>query len=165
MTNQNINKEELLKFIAKAHRNTYAAPSEIKKQSKMQTPFLPGHKCYEFKDGLWQYFDGYAGSQWAPGREVVLFEGNPVWAMAYQGKTIEGYSTDFLENRVFPFLKKALTNMEDSMPFRGPRLFIENDFMYKFEMDGDYDYFTGKETIDHMGERIFFQDVMGESIK
>ncbi|MFA6073748.1 MAG: hypothetical protein WC758_06535 [Candidatus Woesearchaeota archaeon] len=80
-----MNKELLLEFITKAHKNTYAATKEIKNQNKLKTPFLPGHKCYYFKDGDWEYFDGYAGIEWAPGREVILFQEKPVWSMAYHG--------------------------------------------------------------------------------
>ena len=160
-----IDNKELLAFIASAHRNTYAAPKEIRQKSKMQTPFLPGHKCYYFKDGDWEYFDGYAGEEWAPGREVVLCKRAPVWAMSYQGKHNEDYSADFFQNRAFPFLKKALTNMEDTMPFRGPKEFKERNFRYTFEMNGDYSYFTGREAITHGGIEVFFQDVMGELIK
>ncbi len=162
---EKIAESELLGFIAKAHRNTYAAPPEVRKKHKLETPFLPGHKCYSFKDGEWSYFDGYAGSEWAPGREVVLLNGNPVWAMSYQGKHNEGYPSEFFQNDVFPFLKQALTNMDDSMPFRGPKEFTRGDFRYVFEMKGDHSYFTGRESITHKGIEVFFQDVMGELIK
>ena len=56
MADNNFNRDELLRFIAKAHRNTYAAPKEIRQKSKLKTPFLPGHKCYHFKDGDFEYF-------------------------------------------------------------------------------------------------------------
>jgi hypothetical protein len=160
-----INRDELLGFIANAHKHTYAAPKEIKKQHKLETPFLPGHKCYYFKDGEWEYYDGYAGGGWAPGREVVLLRGNPIWAMSYQGKHNENYPENFFQDEVFPFLKKALMNIDDSMPFRGPKEFNEGDFRYSFDINGDYKYFTSKEIITHKGIEVFFQDIMGELIK
>jgi hypothetical protein len=160
-----INKQELLKFIAEAHRNTYAAPKEIRQKSKLSIPFLPGHKCFHFTSGDWEYFDGYAGSEWAPGREVVLLKGKPVWAMSYQGKHDEAYSGDFFQNEAFPFLKNALTNMDDSIPFRGPKEFVAGDFKYTFGFKGDYTYFTGRESITNKGIEVFFQDVMGELIR
>ncbi len=40
MKAEEINKEELLKFIAKAHRHTYAAPKEIREKHKCETPIL-----------------------------------------------------------------------------------------------------------------------------
>ena len=165
MTKNELNQEELLKFIAKAHRNTYAAPKEIRQKSRLETPFLPGHKCYHFKDGEWEYFDGYAGAEWAPGREVVLLKGNPVWAMSYQGKHNEDYTGNFYQNEAFQFLKRALMNMDDLMPFRGPKEFIDGNFRYTFELKGDYRYFTGRESVTHNGVEVFFQDIMGELIK
>ena len=160
-----VDKIELLKFISKAHRNTYAAPKEIRKQHRLETPFLPGHKCYYFKDGKWEYYDGYAGSEWAPGREIALLNGNPIWTMSYQGRTANLLPDKFLDNEVFPFLKKALMAASSYMPFRGPSKFGEGDFEYLFKMNGDYTYFTGKELILHKGMEIFLQDVMGELIK
>jgi len=160
-----VNKSKLLKFITKAHRNTYAAPKEIKQKNKMGVPFLPDHKCYYFRDGEWEYYDGYAGEEWAPGREVVLLKGKAVWAMSYQGKHNEDYPEEFFQKEVFPFLKRALTNMDESMPFRGPKEFVEGEFRYTFTLKGDYSYFTGREVIHHKGIEVFFQDVMGELIK
>ena len=158
-------KETLLNFIAKAHRNTYAAPAEIRKKYRRATPILVGHKDYRFTDGDWSYHDSYAGIAWAPGREVVFLKDNPVWCMAYQGQHNADFSDDFFQDQAFPFLKKALMNFDDSAPFRGPKEFIEDDFKYTFILEGDYDYFHGQERIFYKGQSVFFQDVMGTLIK
>jgi hypothetical protein len=161
-------KEELLAFIAKAHRNTYAAPKEIRKRSRMEIPFLPGHKCYLFEDGEWKYYDGYAGEDWAPGREVVLYKGQPIWSMSYQGRFTASFGNgEFFGDSTFKFLRQALMNFDDKMPFRGPSTFESLDFKlfrYNFKMNGDYEYFTGKEEVSFDNDVIFFQDVMGEVI-
>ncbi len=159
-----MDEESLLEFIAKAHKNTYAADKKTKLKHMMMTPFLPGHKCYYFKDGEWEYYDGYAGAESAPGREVVLFQGTPVWSMSYQGKTIDFLRKEFVEE-TFEFLKKALRSADANMPFRGPSKFTDGDFTYTFNMNGDYRYFTGKESIKYQMTEIFFQDIMGELIK
>ena len=160
----NIDKESLLEFIVKAHKNTYAAPYEIKMQHRLETPFLPGHKCYYFKDGAFEYLDGYAGEEWAPGGEVVFYEHQPVWHMSYQGQTIEHLSK-YLVDKTFEFLKRALRNVDESMPFRGPLIFAQDNFEYFFNITGDYAYFKGRESIKHNGKEVFFQDVMGCLIK
>ena len=166
-----MDEKTLLAFIAKAHRNTYAAPTEVRKQHRCDTPILPGHKDYAFEEGDLSYHDSYAGSSWAPGREVVFHKGNPIWCMSYQGKDSPDTDEFFLDEEVFPFLKKALTNFDDSMPFRGPSRFTspskfnEGEFEYTFEMEGDYRYFKGRERITFRGEEVFFQDVMGSLIK
>ena len=160
-----IDPEALLKFIAKAHRHTYAAPKEVRKQHKCATPILPGHKDYHFVDGVWAYHDSYAGNDWAPGREVVFLNDNPVWAMSYQGKPAMDLGDQFFQERAFPFLREALMNFKDELPFRGPGAFEKTLFKYEFRMEGDYDYFTGRERVLFDCSTIFFQDVMGELIK
>lgn len=159
-----MDKEFLLEFIAKAHRNTYAAPKEIKAKHKCETPILLGHKDYDFVDGDWAYHDSYAGSSWAPGREVVFYEGLPVWCMSYQGQTLEELSEELIE-QTFTFLKKALMNFDEAVPFRGPPQFKEGDFEYSFEFTGNYRYFVGRESIKHNGKEVFFQNIMGSLIK
>ncbi|MFW5747154.1 MAG: DUF5680 domain-containing protein [Nanoarchaeota archaeon] len=158
-------KHTLLAFIAKAHRHTYAAPPQIREQHRCKIPILEGHKDFEFVDGDLKYHDSYAGSTWAPGKEVVFFRGKPIWCMAYQGQHDAEYDEAFFQEQAFPFLKKALMRADETMPFRGPLEFSEGDFTYVFEMDGDYQYFRGHEKVLYKGEVVFFQDVMGSEIR
>jgi hypothetical protein len=162
----NIDKKSLLAFIVKAHKNTYAAPQEIKSKYKCKKPILEGHRDYDFVDGDFRYHDSYAGIHWAPGREVVFFKTRPVWCMSYQGKTAEGLSDDFIE-KIFGFLQSAMRNIDEKIPFRGPKIFQDkkNGFEYIFIMKGDYQYFTGRESIVYKGKKVFFQDVIGGLIK
>jgi len=157
-------KQELLKFIALAHKNTYAAPKEIKVQYKCAKPILPEHIDYDYVSGDWRYHDSYTGSKWAPGREVIFFQGKPVWCMSYQGQTVEDLSDNFIEE-TFKFLKEALRNFDGETPFRGPVLFKKENFEYTFKFKGDYTYLVGRESIKYNGKEVFFQDVMGELIK
>lgn len=159
-----MDKESLLEFITKAHRNTYAAPKEVKLKYQCETPLVPGHKDYDFVEGDWRYHDMYAGTEWAPGSEVVLYKGNPVWRMSYQGQTVNGLSPAFV-TEMFGFLKAALRNFDEQMPFRGPKMFVRGDFEYMFDINGDYTYFTGRESISYKGIELFFQDVMGAVVK
>jgi hypothetical protein len=153
----------LIEFILMAHKHTYAAPKEVKKKYRCENPILPGHKDYDFVYGDWRYHDSYAGTKWAPGREVVFYKGEPVWCMSYQGQTVPGLAEDFIEE-TFEFLKKALRTITVDLPFRGPSRFEEGDFVYTFEIKGDLKYFTGREAITYRGKEVFFQDVMGEMI-
>lgn len=157
-------KGSLLEFMTKAHKNTYAAPQEIKSKYKCKTPILEGHRDYDLVEGDWRYHDSFAGIHWAPGREVIFFKGQPVWCMSYQGQTLEGLSDDFIE-KTFKFLKSAMRNIDEQMPFRGPKLFKEKNFEYSFVMKGDYQYFNGRESIKYRGKEIFFQDVLGGLVK
>ncbi len=159
-----MDKDSLLEFIAKAHKNTYAAPKEIRSKYKCAIPILSEHKDYDFTLGDWRYHDSYAGSKWAPGREVVFLYEKPVWCMSYQGQTIEDLSEEFIE-KTFKFLKRALQNFDKNYPFRGPKTFKRGEYEYKFKFTGDYKYFKGVETIKYRGKKVFFQDVMGSLIK
>ncbi|MFA6073749.1 MAG: DUF5680 domain-containing protein [Candidatus Woesearchaeota archaeon] len=84
--------------------------------------------------------------------------------MAYQGQTINNLSEAFVE-KTFDFLKKALRNIDATMPFRGPSQFTDGDFEYIFVLKGDYVYFRGREAVNYKGKEVFFQDVIGSLIK
>ena len=138
MEHQEIDKTSLLNFIAKAHRNTYAAPKEIRAKHRCETPILIGHKDYEFVEGLWRYHDSYAGSILAPGSEVVFFNDVPVWRMSYQSmpdEELHNLYESYYQTQVFPFLKRALMALREDCPFRGLDGFTEpesNNFQYYF---------------------------------
>lgn len=159
----------LLEFIAKAHKQTYAAPDEIREQYRCAVPLLQGHKEFEYTDGDWRYHDSYAGQFWAPGSEVVLYKGKPVWRMSYQGKRNDALPVEFYEQEVFPFLKRALMAASERRPFRGLDGFREGLLRYNFEMDGSDDYFHGREEIiliEKKGyQKLFYQHVMGSIIR
>jgi hypothetical protein len=159
-----MDKKSLLKFIAKAHKNTYAAPKDIRSKYECKIPILTEHKDYDFVDNNWRYHDSYAGSEWAPGREVVFFRDLPIWCMSYQGRVIENLSREFVE-KTFEFLKLALQNFDSNTPFRGPKQFKKGDYEYTFKFIGDYRYFTGREAVKYKGQEVFFQDIMGTLIK
>ena len=161
----NVDKKSLLVFIAKAHRHTYAAPEEIRIKYLCEYQVLHGHTDHEYSEGNFRYHDSYAGSTWAPGKEVVFYKDVPVWCMAYQGHTHPKHDEQFYQEQVFPFLKRALMKFEDDTPFRGPKEYSEDDFKYTFEIQGDYSYFKGQERIFYKDYVVFVQDVMGSLIR
>jgi hypothetical protein len=85
--------------------------------------------------------------------------------MSYQGRANTKYEEKFFQETIFPFLKKALMNFDEKIPFRGPKEFIDENLRYTFDMQGDYDYFKGKETVFYNDDIVFTQDVMGGLIK
>ncbi|MBT7902769.1 hypothetical protein HN587_02825 [Candidatus Woesearchaeota archaeon] len=156
-----ITKEQLLPFIHKAHRNTYAAPKEIREKNKVE--IMKGHTSYRYVEGSLSYEDSYAGHLWAPGREVVFLNDEPIWCMSYQGKAKDGLDECFV-SQVYGFLKKALDSCTEDVPFRGLHGFSEDDFEYRFIFEGTWEYFVGREQVLYKGEVVFFQDVMGSKI-
>jgi hypothetical protein len=169
-----VNKESLLEFIANAHKNTFAAPEEIRKVYRLQTPKIPGHKEYLYKEidkqtgEEWVYHDSYCpGRLTAPGREVVFYKEVPVWFMAYQGGMTHEFTPE-LKEETMRVLKKALLNPEPSRPFRGPPRLEEGNFIYTFSMFsiiGAYDSFLGVESILHKATEVFRQNIMGQLIE
>ncbi len=160
----NVDRDILLKFIWKAHQNTYYAPREISITHRSGNSILPGFVDYVFVEGDWQYHDSYAGRKWPPGKEVIFFRNVPVWCMSYQGKVSDHLDEKKVDS-VYLFLKKALRNAQETVPFRGPGKFLEGDYEYSFEFNGDYSYFVGRESVKQKGVEVFFQDVMGSLIK
>jgi len=156
-------KKDLLDFLFKAHKNTYVAPKEVKSKNKVDSISV-GHKDYEFSEGDWKYHDSYAGWYWPPGKEIVYYKNEPVWCMSYQGKVKEDLEKELIEE-IYSFLKEALRHTTQEMPFRGPISYSNDNFEYLFYMDGNWEYFVGKEIISYKGEEVFFQDIMGSLIK
>lgn len=150
---------ELAKFLVKAKKKTYAGEGEE------ITPQRFGFKELEYKVGDWYYRDSYSGFYQAPGQEVVYFQGEPVWAMAYSGGMRKEFRGDeSLAKKTFGFLKECLSRVEEKEPFRGPRGYSEGDFSYQMKIEGDINDFSGEEKIYHQGKEVFHQHFTGGAI-
>ncbi len=84
--------------------------------------------------------------------------------MSYQGKASDSLNDEKLDS-VYSFLKKSLRMADHEITFRGPSVFSEGDLEYRFELNGDFSYFVGREMVILRWEVVFFQDVMGSMIK
>jgi len=152
----NVDQKKLANFLVKAKKQSYAG------DGKKVTPQRPGFEELEYSDGDYVYRDSYTGFLSAPGQEIVRFKGTAIWSMAYSG----GMKKEFHNNRkfverVFTFLKKALSRVTEDMPFRGPKNFKEGDFEYSNEFEGDITNFKGHEKILFKGKEVFSQDYVG----
>ena len=153
------NLENLAKFLVKAKKSTYAG------DGKEVPPQRPGFDELEFVEGDFEYRDSYLGFYQAPGQEVVRFKGKPIWLMAYNGGMKKQYhgDADFAEE-TYNFLKKALSLVDESEPYRGPASLEEGDYEYINKVEGDLSRFIGRETILYKGEEVFSHDYMGELV-
>jgi hypothetical protein len=102
------------------------------------------------------YEDNYAGSNQAPGRELVRWqnsEGQRIWQMNYSGgMEPEYWGNEELAEQTFAFLKKQLAKVTAEKPFRGPRFFQERDsegnlWSYINIVHGSLQQFRGDEMI------------------
>jgi hypothetical protein len=152
----NVNIKKLANFLVKAKKQTYAD------DGKEVTPQRPGFKELEYSDGDYVYRDSYTGFFSAPGQEIVRFKGIAIWSMAYSGGMKKKFHKDaeFAE-KVFTFLKKALSRVTEDIPFRGPENFKQGDFEYVNYFEGDITNFRGYEKILFKGKEVFNQDYIG----
>ena len=154
--------EEFVSFLLRARQHGYAGSAE-----KLEKPQRPGFKEFPpYVEGGLEYTDSYAGYYFAPGQEVVRWRGIPVWAMAYSGGMLPKYYGNLVFTKnVYSFLKKALLRVEPERPFRGPRKFEEDKFMYLDESEGDISNFSGTEKILHATlartEEVYRQKYIG----
>jgi len=133
-----INLKELSKFLVEAKRNTYAGGRKAKR-------LADGSKELIFKKGNLKYKDRYFGSNPFIGEEIVWYNGKAIWGMNYYGKII--HTNTLPQKEIYNFLRKALRNVKESAPFRGPLLFKEGDLEYINKFEGTIIDFKGEEGI------------------
>ena len=151
----------LAKFLVEAKKKTYASANKMDIDSER-----PLHEELEFSDGEFYYRDSYVGFFQAPGMEEVRIgkEGKTIWTMAYSGEMLPKYQGKLnilFAKKTFGFLKKALTLIEESKPYRGPEKLKEGDWKYKCSVGGDIKKFIGHEKIFFKEEEVFSQDYIG----
>ena len=128
----------LVDFLLRAKKATYAG------RGPETVPSRPCSHDLQYKEGDLLYIDSYLGGLQFAGQEAVWFDGQSVWAMNYVGRVLgEGFSGDFL--------KDALSHVTQSQPYRGPEEFEVGPHRYTCQVQGEFEWFNGAET-------IFFRD-------
>lgn len=154
--------ERLVQFIVQAKKAAYAGDGAEVPSDQVQTP---GFKELSFREGDWEYRDSYAGYFFAPGREVVWYQGNPAWMMAYSGGMTSEYRADrVFAKQTFTFLKRVLSQISPERPFRGPASFVDDNFIYSdslLDPTGDLRDFRGTEFISCKNREVFRQFYFG----
>lgn len=130
-------------FLLLAKKNTYAAAKNQTESSRTNSHDF----CYQNQNG-YTYYDTYLGGERFAGEEAVWFHQIPLWGMNYAGRVIgENFNGDFL--------KEALMNVPEKLPFRGPEVFTKGDYHYHCKVDGEFIWFQGYEEIFYMNEKIY----------
>lgn len=156
--NHEFNLEDLVEFLLEARKSGYAGSAQ-----KVDNPQRPGFKEFApYKKGLFEYVDSYSGHYYAPGQEVIRYNGIPIWNMSYNGGMLPEFHGNLeFSKRVYNFLKIALLKAEKNNPFRGPPLFEDDNFSYDNTSKGDITNFHGSERVWFKGfEEIFVQRVV-----
>jgi hypothetical protein len=153
---------ELTNFLLEARKHGYATQAE-----HVVEPQRPGFKEFPiFRDGKFSYIDSYAGYYYAPGQEVIRYDGKPVWNMAYNGGMLAQFHGERqLTKETFAFLREALQLSDFTHPFRGPSMHNTDLWSYYNLVEGDMAKFRGTETIfikrHDVEGMVYEQDYMG----
>lgn len=144
---------DLKKFLVEANKAGYAAGDE-KSREKQED----GSTTIRFSKGEWKMVDNYVGGEPYSGMIKIFFKGKVVWSMVYYGavdKKVSGFE------KVYEFLMKSLLKMPADYPYRGPKEFIEGEWKYKNEWEGEVDKFKGEEKVYLNDEMIFWTKYIG----
>ena len=139
---------ELPEFLVQAKINTYASNGENGEEI-----LKDGGRLLVYQEGEWEYKDRYFCSKSFIGEEIVLKNGKIVWGMNYFGGVI---SNTIESRKVYDFLKKAMRQVKEDKPFRGPQEFNEGLYLYTNKNEGMIDDFSGSETI-FLENKIVYQ--------
>ncbi len=140
----------LNEFLIEAKKQTYANASGEKIASTRLNS-----KDYEYKKDNYIYHDTYFGGTKFLGEEVVYIDNNIYWGMNYHGITMdESLGEKAMDNALRPAL--MLVGTDDTIPVRGPKEYINGEYKYTLDVDGNLDDFNGIETI-YKNDKIIYQ--------
>ena len=102
------------------------------------------------------YHDTYFGGTRFIGEEVVYVDNQTYWAMNYYGVTLdESLGEEAMDNALRPALM-SVGKDEAVIPVRGPREFINDEYKYTFEINGDISCFDGIERI-YKNDKLIYE--------
>lgn len=134
--------ERIIDFLIRAKLKTYAGKGAETGSSRINSHDLI------YSDGDMMYYDTYLGGNQFAGEEALWISSVPYWSMNYMERvTGENFSGDFL--------KEALLHVPYDMPFRGPEIYENGDYLYEMKCEGDFLWFQGKEIIYNKGKQIY----------
>lgn len=133
---------KVVEFLIRAKKATYAGKGAETSSSREKSHDLV------YRDGDYMYYDTYLGTGRFAGEEALWINGNPSWSMNYIGRvTGDHFSGDFL--------KESLLHVPEDKPFRGPEKYSNGNYSYHCDIDGDFEWFQGRETICFRGSKVY----------
>jgi hypothetical protein len=135
--------DALARFLVAAKLYGYASGDETRIRL-----LEDGGREVSSRDGDDSYRGRWYGDDQFSGEEVVWHQGRALWSMNFYGATTPGLEVP----ADFPrFHKSALRRVSAEVPFRGPALYRESDFVYVNDWTGSITEFSGV-------ERVYFKD-------
>ena len=139
-------------FLVKAKKATYA-----NKTNKVNSSRKESHD-YSYQENNYTYLDSFFGAENFSGQEIVYKDGKPCWSMNYYGRVIE-------ENFNGDFLKEALLQVDEELPFRGPLFYQKGEYLYLLRIQGKIDFFQGVEEIYYQTYKVYEGFIQGGIVK
>lgn len=134
--------QQLIAFRLEANVNTYAAY-----MNETESTRLDSHD-FTYRRGAYTYHDTYVGAEQFAGEEAIWYAGKAQYAMNYAGRVLgQQFSGDFL--------KEALRNADQAMPYRGPEYYQSGEYLYKCNVIGDFTWFQGYEEIFWNSKKVY----------
>ena len=134
--------KSIVSFLIRAKQATYAGKGAETASSRT------GSHDLVYRENNLMYYDTYLGGDRFAGEEALWISDVPYWSMNYIGRvTGSPFSGDFL--------KEALLHVPEDKPYRGPEKYENGGYAYSCSVEGDFDWFRGKETISYNGNPIY----------
>lgn len=149
-----MNKESLHEYLLKVAAEGYAN----KEKEKIWIKEADGSTTIHHEDGSWRMHDNFFGGEPYGGREVIFYDGKPVWIMVYYGEVAQTV-TDI--GGVYSFLQDMLAKPDPETPLRGPKEFESKGMKYLASWNGDILKFSGREKILNNNETVYTASFMG----
>ena len=128
--------------------------------SKKLASSRPNSDDYTFKKYDYYYLDSHIGRQNFIGQEVIWKDEKSYWGMNYAGKLL----TNDIPNGFTTFLKEALSNVTVEGPYRGPKEFEKDGFVYECSWTGEVNSFKGEEIVSYDGTPVFKLEFHGGTL-
>lgn len=116
-----------------------------------------GSTTINFEKGDWRSNDNFFGGEPYGGRTAVFYKNRPEWIMVYYGFVVE--SMNF--QNVYDVLRKALMEMPEAHPYRGPKEYRQGQFVYRNSWAGELNNFFGEEQIYENDKLVYKANYMG----
>lgn len=136
----------------RAKRKTYAGKGAESESTRLRSHDL------KYSEGNLLYIDTYLGGELFSGEEAVWVKDQPVYAMSYSGKVLDDTFSG-------EFLKATLLLVPEEKPFRGPKVFQNQDYLYQCSACGTLDWFQGYEEIHYRQNKVYECYFHGGAVK
>lgn len=137
--------DTLIEFLAELKKNGYSF------NAKQRIRFFDCKFATRFQKGEYEYKNDYFGFNPCDGREIVRQNARQIYVMQHFSNII---ANNIAVEEIYVFLEKALKAV-DKNPFRGPKEYSQDRFLYTNHQEGSIEKFYGLEEIFCDGQKVY----------